>query len=64
MRPRPGHPPRSSRLRRWLAGAGLLTVLALAYGLSLSWFAHRLGDDVEKTLKVPQGVDGGVVSPR
>lgn len=64
MRPHHPHTPRSSRLRRWLVGLGLLTALASAYGLSLSWFAHRLGDDVEKSLRMPETSDSGVISPR
>lgn len=64
MRTHPSDPPRSSRLRRWLIGLGLIVVLAAVYGVSLNWFAHRLGDDVEKSLHVPDGTDNGVVSPR
>lgn len=66
MRPSRHHEPRPGRLRRWLVGLALLTVLALAYGLSLNWFAHRLGDDVEKSLRVPNAADtdNAVLSPR
>lgn len=63
MRPHPNSP-RSSRLRRWLLGLGLLGLLMAIYGASLNWFAHRLGDDVEKSLRVPDGSDSGVISPR
>ncbi len=66
MRPSQHPTPRPGRLRRWLVGLALLTALALAYGLSLNWFAHRLGDDVEKSLRVPDAVDSdnAVLSPR
>lgn len=56
--------PRSGRLRRWLIGAVLLTVLAVGYGVSLSWFAHRLGDDIEKSLRSPSAPENAVPSPR
>lgn len=64
MRPRHDHVPRSGRLRRWLIGLSLLTVLALGYALSLSWFAHRLGDDVEKSIRTPDASDNAVLTPR
>jgi len=64
MRPHHSPHPRSGRLRRWLVGLGLLTLLAAVYGVSLSWFAHRLGDDVEKSLHMPDASDSGVISPR
>ena len=63
MRPH-HHDPRSGRLRRWLIGLSLLAVLALGYALSLSWFAHRLGDDVEKSLRTPDASDNAVLPPR
>lgn len=65
MRPQ-HHAPRSGRLRRWLIGLSLLSALALGYGLSLSWFAHRLGNDVEKSLRVPDAsdTDNAVLPPR
>ncbi|MCL1634750.1 hypothetical protein M2650_08920 [Luteimonas sp. SX5] len=64
MRPHSNHSPRTGRLRRWLVGLGLLVLLATVYGLSLNWFAQRLGDDVEKSLRVPGATDGEVMSPR
>ncbi len=66
MHPSPHHAPRSGRLRRWLAGLALLAALGLIYGLGLNWFAERLGDDVEKSLRVPEAVDSdhAVLSPR
>ncbi len=64
MRPHHNHHPRSGRLRRWLVGLGLLVLLATGYGLSLNWFAQRLGDDVEKSLHMPETSDSGVISPR
>lgn len=56
--------PRPGRLRRWLVGLGLLVLLMAIYGVSLNWFANRLGDDVEKSLRIPDGSDSGVISPR
>lgn len=56
--------PRPGRLRRWLVGLGLLVLLMAIYGVSLNWFAHRLGDDIEKSLRIPEGSDSGVISPR
>jgi len=64
MRPSHRHDPRSGRLRRWLIGIALLTVLAAGYGVSLNWFAHRLGDDIEKTLRSPSAPENAVPSPR
>lgn len=66
MQPSQQHEPRPGRLRRWLAGLALLAALALAYGASLSWFAQRLGNDVEKSLRMPEAVDSdhAVLSPR
>lgn len=64
MRPQPGRSPRPGRLRRWLVGLGLLALLMAVYGAGLNWFAHRLGSDIEKSLRIPDGSDSGVISPR
>lgn len=51
----PAHPSplRSRRLRRWLIGIGLGLVVLGAYALSLNWFAQRLGDDMQKSIRLP-----------
>ena len=45
--------PRSQRLRRWLIGLGVCAVLLGAYAFSLNWFAQQLGEDMEKTIRLP-----------
>lgn len=45
--------PRPPRLRRWLIGLGVCLALLGVYAFSLNWFAHRLGDDMEKTIRLP-----------
>ena len=45
--------PRTGRLRRWLIGVGMCVVLLGAYALTLNWFAQRLGDDMEKSIRLP-----------
>lgn len=56
--------PHRGRLRRWLMGLGLLFAMIAAYGLSLNWFAHRLGASIEKSVHAPEPVDREVMSPR
>ncbi|MDQ3229567.1 MAG: hypothetical protein M3Q13_07520 [Pseudomonadota bacterium] len=45
--------PQSRRLRRWLIGLGVCAALLAVYAFSLNWFAQRLGDDMEKTIRPP-----------
>jgi len=45
--------PRSRRLRRWLIGIGVTALLLAIYGFSLNWFAQQLGDDLEKSIRLP-----------
>lgn len=45
--------PRTSRLRRWLIGVGVCVALLGAYAFTLNWFAQRLGDDMEKAIRLP-----------
>jgi hypothetical protein len=61
----PPHPaPRTGRLRRWLIGLGLLTLLAAGYGMSLNWLIHRLGDDIGQSVHRPEVSESGMISPR
>lgn len=45
--------PRPRRLRRWLIGVGVCVVLLGAYAVTLNWFAQQLGNDMEKTIRLP-----------
>ena len=51
------HPEQTSlrprRLRRWLIGLGVCAVLLGGYAFTLNWFAQRLGEDMEKTIRLP-----------
>lgn len=46
-------PPRSNRLRRWVIGIGLGVVVLGLYAFSLNWFAQQLGDDMQKSIRLP-----------
>jgi len=51
----PSHPasPRSRRLRRWLIGVGVTVLILGLYAFSLNWFAQQLGDDMQKSMRLP-----------
>lgn len=44
---------RTRRLRRWLIGIGVGVLVLGGYAFSLNWFANRLGDDMNKAIRVP-----------
>lgn len=46
-------PPPSRRLRRWLIGVGVAVVVLGIYAFSLNWFAQQLGDDMQKSIRLP-----------
>ncbi len=46
-------PPPSRRLRRWLIVVGVAVAVLGLYGFSLNWFAQQLGDDMQKSIRMP-----------
>ncbi len=47
-----------SRRRRWLVTAAVLALLLGLYAVALTWFAHRLQSDMQRSVReAPVGED-------